>query len=248
MSSPRVAHRMPARMSTLLGIAAIALATAVLAACTESHGTPKPAALAAVRPLPLPRAAQNTVPCGSAACILQDADVVFQPTAGVTSEAIKLATHSAFSHVGIVVRTVDGPLVYEAIGPVKLTPLAQWVAHDAHGTFVAKRLKATAHTLTSSELQKMRSVGERFNGKPYDFGFDWSDEKLYCSELVWKIYHEGAGVDLAQPRPLRVFDLSHPKVKAALSHQYGDRIPLDAPMISPGDLEGSPLLETVYQQ
>jgi hypothetical protein len=33
----------------------------------------------------------------------------------------------------------------------------------------------------------MKATGEGFLGKDYDLTFGWSDERLYCSELVWKV-------------------------------------------------------------
>ena len=34
------------------------------------------------------------------------------------------------------------------------------------------------------------------NNKDYDLYFEWSDDKIYCSELVWKIYKNGADIEL----------------------------------------------------
>lgn len=44
---------------------------------------------------------------------------------------------------------------------------------------------------------------------------------------------------------MRDFDLSHPIVKSKLKERYGASIPLDEPVISPGDVFNSSLLETV---
>jgi hypothetical protein len=37
-------------------------------------------------------------------------------------------------------------------------------------------------------LKKMKEAGKLYEGKPYDLYFEWNDEIIYCSELVWKIY------------------------------------------------------------
>ena len=46
----------------------------------------------------------------------------------------------------------------------------------------------------------------QFEGKPYDLYFEWSDERIYCSELVWKMY-AALGVKLGTLQKLREFDL-----------------------------------------
>jgi hypothetical protein len=44
--------------------------------------------------------------------------------------------------------------------------------------------------MTEANVKKMKNVGERFKAKSYDLYFEWSDDKIYCSELVLKIYKE----------------------------------------------------------
>jgi hypothetical protein len=36
----------------------------------------------------------------------------------------------------------------------------------------------------------MKHIGEEFTGKNYDMTFEWSDNNIYCSELIWKVYQE----------------------------------------------------------
>jgi hypothetical protein len=96
-----------------------------------------------------------------------------------------------------------------------------------------------------STLGKLAAEGKKQLGKPYDGAFDWSDSKMYCSELVWKIFHAALGVDLGEPKPLRSFDLTSPEVHAALSKRYGRSIPLDSVMIAPQEIYDSDLLEWV---
>lgn len=44
----------------------------------------------------------------------------------------------------------------------------------------------------------MKQIGEKFKGKPYDIYFEWSDDKIYCSELVWKIYKHALDIEIGQ--------------------------------------------------
>jgi hypothetical protein len=85
-------------------------------------------------------------------------------------------------------------------------------------------------------------------GKPYDYGFSWDDQRLYCSELVWNIYERSTGLRLGEPRPLKEYDLGFPAVRSKLKERYGDKIPLEEPIISPVALFDCDLLDTVAIQ
>jgi hypothetical protein len=134
--------------------------------------------------------------------------------------------------------------VLEAVQPVKLTPVAAWVARGKDGKVVVKRLRDADTILTPEALDHMRSVGRGFIGKSYDLAFEWSDQRMYCSELVWKVYDRGASVDLSASRHLSDFDLSSPPVQKVMRQRYGAHPPLDEPVVSPQDLfESSRLVE-----
>src|SRR5688572_11068274 len=95
---------------------------------------------------------------------LRDGDILFQTANAEVSRAIQLATHSKYSHCGILFYDNGKPFVYEAIQPVTKTPLADWTA----GHYVAKRLKNSEKVLTPDALQKMKSQANKFYGKDYD--------------------------------------------------------------------------------
>ena len=137
--------------------------------------------------------------------------------------------------------------VYEAVQPVKFTPLQQWINRGKNKHYVVLRLKEAESVLTQATLKKMHSVGSRYKNKNYDWHFAWSDDKMYCSELVWKIYKEGAGVELSPLKKLREFNTDHPKVKAKLTERYGTSIPLEEQVVSPADLFNSTLLVKVAE-
>lgn len=176
---------------------------------------------------------------------LKDGDIIFQQTRSSQSKAIQLATRSRYSHVGIFYFDKGRPMVLEAVEPVRATPLKTFLARSVGGHYVVKRLKNADAVLTPAVLGKMQSVGKSYVGRHYDWVFGWSDERIYCSELVWKIYQQGAGIELAPTKKLREFDLTHPAVKAKIKERYGDKIPLDEPVVAPSQLFESGLLEVV---
>ena len=57
---------------------------------------------------------------------LKDGDLIFQTSRSSQSKAIQLATNSQYSHCGIVFKEGNSFYVFEAVQPVKRTPLAEW--------------------------------------------------------------------------------------------------------------------------
>ncbi len=179
---------------------------------------------------------------------LKSGDIIFQTSKSQQSKAIQLATHSKYSHMGIIYVENDNIMVYEAVQPVKLTPLHEWINRGEKKHFVVKRLKESKKYLTSENLMKMKSIGETFIGKNYDIYFEWSNEKIYCSELVWKIYKEAVGIEIGKLQSLREFDLENEIVKEIMAKRYGDTIPLDEKVISPAVMFQSDKLTTVVEK
>lgn len=70
-------------------------------------------------------------------------------------------------------------------------------------------------------------------------------QDIYCSELIWKIYKEGTGIEIGNLEQLKDFDLNHPIVKAKLKERYGNNIPKNEKVISPSAMFNSELLYTV---
>ncbi|MFZ5531577.1 MAG: YiiX family permuted papain-like enzyme [Pseudomonadota bacterium] len=175
----------------------------------------------------------------------QAGDIVFHTSSSRQSLAVQAATHSPYSHMGIVLFRDGKPFVFEAVQPVKYTPLAAWLKRGSGGHYVAKRLKTP---LAAAAGHRLQLDAARYVGKPYDLTFEWSDGRIYCSELVWKLYKSAAGIELAPLARLGSFDLSHPAVRAKLKERYGRKVPLDEPVIAPVAIFDSPLLVEVARR
>jgi uncharacterized protein YycO len=176
---------------------------------------------------------------------LRDGDIIFHTSRSAQSLAIQRATHSPYSHVGVIMLRDGKPFVYEAIATVRYTPLDKWTARGDQGRYVVKRLKTP---LTGEQSRKLRAAAGRYEGRSYDLYFEWSDERIYCSELVWKMYYDALGIEVGSRQRLEEFDLKDPVVKAKMRERYGNRVPLDEPVISPGEQFASPLLRTVVSR
>lgn len=172
----------------------------------------------------------------------QTGDIIFQISRSSQSKAIQLATHTDYSHTGMLVIRNKKPYVFEAVGPVKYTPLKQWIAHGEKGKYVVRRVEGG---LSVEQQQKLAQTAKRYLGKPYDFSFSWSDDRQYCSEVVWKVYQNALGMRVGEQQKLKEFDLSSPQVQAKLKERYGKNIPLEETVVSPQAVFDAPQLTTV---
>jgi len=176
---------------------------------------------------------------------IKNGDLIFQTSLSGQSKAIQVATHSKYSHCGLIYKDGNDFFVFEAVQPVKRTQLDKWIARGQNGKFVIKRLKNAEQVLTPATLQKMKQVGEEFTGKNYDLTFEWSDNKIYCSELIWKVYQKATGLEVGKLQKLSDFDLTNEVVKKKMIERYGDKIPMNEIVISPSSIFESQLLTTV---
>lgn len=178
---------------------------------------------------------------------IKPGDIIFHTSKSEQSKAIQLATKSKYSHMGIIFKIDTQLYVYEAVELVKFTPLKDWIQRGENGKFVVKRLVNSDEILTQSNLDKMKHVGEKYKGKHYDLYFEWSNDRIYCSELVWKIYKEGVNIEIGELEELSSFDLTSKLVRQKIKERYGNDIPLHEKVITPVQMFSSKKLETAMQ-
>jgi hypothetical protein len=171
---------------------------------------------------------------------VKEGDIVFSGSKTGQGEAIIAATGSEFTHCGIVFRQGDRMMVLEAVQPVRIVTLEAFMGGPQPTVFAVRRLKTP---LGQAAMAKARTWAAAQVGKNYDARFGWGDDKLYCSELVWKVFEKG-GVVLCQPKRFRNYNLEHPKVRELIQARYGsiDHLPMTEKVVAPSDLAASALL------
>lgn len=179
---------------------------------------------------------------------LSSGDVIFQTSMSRQCQAVRLATRSVFSHCGMIWEVGNKYYVLEAVQPVKITPLDEWISHGEGEKYVIRRLKNADEVLTPAVLKKMEAEGKKMQGKNYDGYFEWSDDQIYCSELVWKIYKRAAGLEVGRLQKIKDFDLSSEAVKQIIRERYGDNLPVNETVISPQSIYESSLFVTVMSK
>ena len=177
---------------------------------------------------------------------LRSGDIVFQETNGNQAMAVKAATNSHWSHVGMVFHRNGKPMVIEAVQPVRVTSLASFIARNPK-SFYAMRLKNADDKINAAAIRRAEQYCNKLLGKDYDSRFRWSDDQIYCSELVWKVYKNAVGIELCKPRSFKSYNLKHPTVRRLVKARYGSssNLPLDEIAVAPSDLAESDLLTEV---
>ena len=96
---------------------------------------------------------------------LLNGDIIFQTSRSSQSKAIQLATKSKYSHMGIIYQTDGKYYVYEAVQPVKLTKLDDWIKRGENSHYVVKRLKDSNEILTIKNIRRMKDLGEEIQSE-----------------------------------------------------------------------------------
>jgi hypothetical protein len=171
---------------------------------------------------------------------LRTGDLVFHTSRSQQSAAIRAATNSPLSHVGLVEVTPAGVFVVEAVQPVKRVPFAKWRARGVNGRLLVLR----PEQLPEDKREAAVREAKRHLGKPYDWHFGRDDRAMYCSELARKAYSAAAGVDYGKLE--RLGSLNVRKLGPALQQRYGGKVPLDLELITPASLAADERLTVVH--
>ena len=138
----------------------------------------------------------------------RDGDLVFQDSGGSQAEAIRVATKSPYTHMGIVRRAPSGPVVIEAARIVGETPLATFLSRGKGVRYAVYRLRAPNPAGIKTALAETR----RYFGRPYDIFFRLDPAAIYCSELPHHAF-KAAGITLGKPERFGALAVENPAVR-----------------------------------
>ena len=169
-------------------------------------------------------------------------DMIFQSLSrNKLVDAIEGVTESHVSHCGIVGQKAGQWVVYEAFsGGVQTTPLRTYLFRGRDGGYSVYRLKPEHQVHVPETLR----CAQTYLGKPYDIRYRMDDEKIYCSELIYKAYQQASGDALGQLD--RFGDLNWQPHESAITYFEGGPVPLDREMITPIGLSKAAQLKKVY--
>jgi permuted papain-like amidase YaeF/Yiix C92 family enzyme len=180
-------------------------------------------------------------------------DLIFQESKSDQAKAIKEVTGSRYTHCGIIVKR-DGKLcVAEAINPVRVIPTVDyplraidvWIESGVDRQAIIKRVR---EGLSPDRLQQLEQAMLQFQGKPYDFLFQWSDEKIYCSEFVYDSFVNGPKLEVGHVQTFADLPMDGPLARSLIKKRYideGKQIDPREKIITPVAVMNDPNLDTV---
>lgn len=164
--------------------------------------------------------------------LLIEGDIIFQQSQTDQAPAVGEATNSEWTHVGIVVKRNKNWYVAEARGPLQITPIYTFIGRSQNNSFRIVRFKYFDPQTMIKELY--RSI-YRYN-QPYDIYFEFSDERIYCSELVYKVFKEITGRAVGELQKIRDLRTDGPYVRRLIAERLesiGKELNYDEPIVTP---------------
>ena len=149
---------------------------------------------------------------------LQSGDILFiRSNSGPRADSIEEITKAPLTHCGIVIKEGDRAVVYEGAGHQgNYKDVETWQRDESkkqgspppvplHSIYV-RRYSGSLE----GKLDGLRQRAKALHDTPYDNAFAWNNhepgsgkEYIYCSELIWKAFHDAVGADLGDPHALK---------------------------------------------
>lgn len=162
----------------------------------------------------------------------RDGDIILHTSKSNQSKMIQDVTGSKYSHVGIIYNKDGKTYVMEAVQPVKMTPIDEFISRGVDSKYTVVRY---IRKLDDRQKKMMYDYASAQLGKNYDSKFQWSESSMYCSELVFKIYYN-AGIQLCDIHRFKDYNLSSEDVQNAIKVRYNTEINPNELIVTPVDL------------
>jgi hypothetical protein len=171
----------------------------------------------------------------------KEGDILFQslPRSRLV-DAIEGVSDSPFSHCGIAANENGRWVVYEAFRSVEVTPLKEFIFRGRNQGFAVYRLKSDCQKYIPATIENAKT----YMGRPYDVRYRMDDDRIYCTELIYKSYREASGQQLG--KLVRLGDLNWRSFEDTIKHFENGPVPLDREMITPKDMAEASQLELVF--
>jgi hypothetical protein len=179
-----------------------------------------------------------------------EGDIVMQISDNPQHVAFGKACGSKYNHVGIIfIRPRDRMyVVMELNDSVTATALTAWKDRGQGGHIALLRLKNSNQLLNEKKTERLKKGAKGFRGVKQDYYYSWSDDALYSTELVWKMYNNALKISICEPGTLGEWDLTGLLMHGQLTKKYGTAIPKDEKVVSPDAIYRSSKLEVIYEK
>lgn len=130
---------------------------------------------------------------------LKTGDILLLDMDCYSCDLIEKQTNGPFSHSGIVLKLGNQVYVAQALGTVHHLPLQRFLNYS-HKPIQVIRPKYINYTKRRRLIQSYQA---NFFNMPFDHDYTWDDEKLYCSEFIYKLLKSVYAIEDFAPTPMK---------------------------------------------
>lgn len=162
---------------------------------------------------------------------LAEGDLIFIQSQTEQAAAIAESTGSQWTHVGIIVKKSGEWHVAEAVGPLEVNSLRSFIARSKDRKHRVMRFKY----FTQKMVPQLYVQLYKYN-QPYDIFFEWSDDRIYCSELTYKVFKAVTGHPIGKLQRTGDLKLDGPYTKRLIEERLtaiGKELNLEEPILTP---------------
>ena len=147
---------------------------------------------------------------------LKNGDLIFQTSTSNQSMAVAITSGSLYTHMGIIGEDSNRFVVYEASSTVKKSNLEEWIKKGVGGKITIKRY----NDLSNEDAKRIITSASKFIGLPYDPYFYLEDGAIYCSELAYYAYKQGAGLQLGTLQKIKDLSIENIATKNLIAKRW----------------------------
>lgn len=162
---------------------------------------------------------------------LAEGDLIFIQSQTEQAAAIAESTGSTWTHVGVIVKKAGEWYVAEAVGPLQVNSLRSFIARSKSKAYKVMRFKYFSQKMVPQLYVNLYKYNQ-----PYDIFFEFSDERIYCSELTYKVMQAVTGHPIGQLQKVGELKLDGPYTKRLIEERLtaiGKELNLEEPIITP---------------
>lgn len=176
---------------------------------------------------------------------ISEGDIIFIQSQTEQASAIAEATGSLWTHVGIIVKKSGAWHVAEAVGPLQVNSLKSFINRSRNESFKVMRFKYFSQKMLPQLYMNLYKYNQ-----PYDIFFEFSDDRIYCSELTYKVFKATTGRGIGTLEKVGDLKLDGPFVKKLIEERLtsiGKELNPDEPIITPVQQSRDPNLVTIAE-
>lgn len=176
---------------------------------------------------------------------IAEGDIILIQSQSEQAPAIAEGTQSVWTHVGIIIKKAGDWHVAESVGPLQVNSLKSFIGRSKSKSYKVMRNQKFSQKM----LPRLYVALYKYN-QPYDIFFEFSDDRIYCSELVYKVFRDVTGTPVGRLQKMKDLKLDGPYVSKLIEDRLtaiGKELDLEEPIITPVGLLDDKNLTFVHE-